>query len=338
MPYAQGMARTRRAPPRLVLAALWGVLGCGRSPVVGSLCDLEEDDGIPSPTCEHPSCRGSNVARIALQPSNALVVLDRSCSMATVIDGRTKWSRAVDAVAGVVSDPLAQSLRWGLTLFPDGNTDGLQDPVLVPVASGQSEIIAQLLTAALDRDDPHHPQQPGEACFTDLVAVTHQLISQNAFGGLDGRGHVILITDGLAGALAEVTEDLETLLHRDVPTFVVGFGESVSRSALQRLGEAGGVPASAQTAYYRAGLDDLTGALGQVVQSLRCRHALRLREEDVGRMRVRTDDGVIVPQDPRGVDGWRYDEETESLSFAGTACEQLLAGQITGIELVLDCE
>lgn len=331
------MARTRRAPLLVALAALGCALACGRSPVWAP-CGPVIDDDVPSPTCDHPSCPGSNTARIALPPSNALIVLDRSCSMGVLTDGRTKWSRAVEAIVGVVDDPLSQHLRWGLTLFPDGDTDGVQGPPLIPVAPGQSAQVAELLLDALQTTNEHHPRQPGEPCFTDLVAVTDQLTQMDAFGEVDGRGHVIFITDGLAEGLGRVTANLEFLLERDVPTFVVGFGEQVNTGALQQMGEAGGVPASAQTAYYRAGLDDLGRALRQVVQSLGCRHALRLRPEDVGRMSVRTDGGQVVPEDPQGIDGWRYDPEAESISFAGTACELLLAGEITTIELRLDCE
>ncbi|MEM9459420.1 MAG: hypothetical protein AAGF11_34900 [Myxococcota bacterium] len=332
------MARTRRAPPLVALAALGCALACGRSPVWLPCGPQIADDDVPSPTCEHPSCPSSNVAQLALPPSNALIVLDRSCSMVVLIDGRTKWSRAVEAIVGVLADPLSQSLRWGLTLFPDGDTDGIQAPPLIPVAPEQSAQVAQLLLDALEPTNEHYPRQPGEPCFTDLVVVTELLTNTDVFGEVDGQGHVIFITDGLAEGLGRVTENLELLFERGVPTFVVGFGEQVNTSALQQMGEAGGVPASAQTAYYRAGLDDLGRALRQVVQSLGCRHALRLRPEDVGRMMVRTDDGQVVPEDPQGIDGWRYDEQTESLLFAGAACEQLLAGEITTIELRLDCQ
>ncbi|MEX1368672.1 MAG: hypothetical protein AB1Z98_36425, partial [Nannocystaceae bacterium] len=134
------------------------------------------------------------------------------------------------------------------------------------------------------------------------------------------------------------TLSLETMFERDVPTFVVGFGESVDDDVLQELGEAGGVPASGSVAYYQAGLDDLGGALWRVLQSLRCRHPLRLQPEDVDRMVVRTDVGQVIPRNDSGVEGWRYELDTESLFFAGSACDLLLQGRITAIELGLVCE
>ncbi|MCA9711468.1 MAG: hypothetical protein KDK70_36860, partial [Myxococcales bacterium] len=229
------MARIRRGPPPLLLASLLasllGALACGRTPVWLPCGTPEDDDGVPAPSCEHPACRESTTARLVLPPTNALIVLDRSCSMAVVTDGRTKWSRAVEAVSAMVVDPRAQWLRWGLTLFPDGDTDGVQGPILVPVAPGQSEAIAELLIAALERDDPNHPNQPGEPCFTNLAAAVDQIGASSTFGGLDGRNHVILITDGLAGA-EQVALDLELLFDGGTPTFVVGFGDLVNHSTL----------------------------------------------------------------------------------------------------------
>ncbi|MEX1367910.1 MAG: hypothetical protein AB1Z98_32575, partial [Nannocystaceae bacterium] len=117
----------------LVCAAVAGA--CGRTPP-WLPCDrpLDEVDGIPAPTCDDVLCAGSSgsTARIPLRPSNALVVLDRSCSMAMLIDGRNQWSRAVGAVVGMVTDPRAEAVRWGLTLFPDGDANPTQGPILVP--------------------------------------------------------------------------------------------------------------------------------------------------------------------------------------------------------------
>lgn len=317
-------------------------VGCGRTPVWLPCDGLETNENVPALSCDHPACATATSLHLEIGADNVLIVQDRSCSMAELIDGRNKWSRAVEAIVGVLTDPRSATVRWGLSLFPDGDNDGVQGPIIVPVAAGQSGTIAELLTSALDRDDPNHPQQPGEGCFTNLQAALSQAAGPRVFEGLDGSSHLLLITDGFAGQDAgEVASSpvgiLAELYEEGTPTFVVGFGERVNPTMLNALAEAGGVPASASTGYYEAGLEDLGGALLEVVQGLRCRHRIDLPAEDVSRLLVRWSDDTFVPAAPDGGDGWRYDVELGALVFSGWACEQLLVGDVGGIELDLDC-
>ncbi|MCH9683836.1 MAG: VWA domain-containing protein, partial [Deltaproteobacteria bacterium] len=205
----------------------------------------------------------------------------------------------------------------------------------VPVGDGQSTVVADLLTSALDRDDPNHPLQPQESCFTDLGAATDQIADDDVFEGLDGRSHVILITDGLAGYEYAVN-DIQQLHDREIATFVVGFGQNVNAETLSELGMAGGVPASASTPYYRAGLDDLGRALSEVLQGLQCWYSFEVPEEDRDRLEV-TFDGAPVAFDPSGNEGWRYADGTDAVVFSGQACDQLLTREVVSVELSLRC-
>ncbi|MEM7152149.1 MAG: hypothetical protein AAF799_04865 [Myxococcota bacterium] len=316
-------------------------VGCGRSPVWLPCDGLETVENVPALSCDHPACASATSLYLDIGADNVLIVQDRSCSMAELIDGRNKWSRAVEALVGVLTDPRSTTVRWGLSLFPDGNNDGIQGPIIVPVAAGQSGTIAALLTNALDRNDRNHPQQPGEGCFTNLADALDQAADPRVFSGLDGSSHLLLITDGFARHGGEVASSLVSILQElhdeGTPTFVVGFGARVSTNTLNALARAGGVPASASTGYYDAGLEDLSGALLEVVQGLRCRHRIDLPPEDVSRLLVRWADDTFIPAAPNGGDGWRYDVELGALVFSGWACEQLLVGDVTGIELDLDC-
>lgn len=313
--------------------SLVATAGCGRTPV-WQPCDGVVEYDVPALSCEHPTCATANSARIQIGADNALIVQDRSCSMAELIDGRNKWSRAVEAVTSAVAS--SRRVRWGLSLFPDGDADGVLRPIVVPVADGQADTIVALLTAALDRDDPNHPHQPGEPCFTNLDDAISQAADRRVFADLDGSSQIILITDGFA-AYTRAAEEIANLHNRGVSTFVVGFGGAVRDEALQTLAEAGGVPASGDTAYYRAGLDDLGAALTEVIEGLRCSQRLILPTDEIDRLQVHWSDGTFVPADPSGVNGWRYDLQTETIMFAGDSCVQLLTGNVDAIDLDLDC-
>lgn len=317
------------------VAGLLALSTCGRTPVWLPCDGLVEHDA-PALSCEHPSCAAASATRIEIGADNALIVQDRSCSMSVYIDGRTKWSRAVEAVTAAVAHPDSRQIRWGLTLFPDRDTGAFLHSILVPVGDDQHGTIVSLLTAALDQDHPQHPHQPGEACFTNLDEAIRDIAGAGAFEGLSGSQQLILITDGLASSsIAE--EELRQMHANGTSTFVVGFGEAVHDDNLEALAEAGGVPAPGQTGYYQAGLDDLTSALQQVIRGLRCSQRLILPTDQLDRLLVRWSSGEFVPADPTGTNGWQYDIDTETITFSGAACESLLRGEVDAIELALDC-
>lgn len=317
-----------------VAALVLCTMACGRSPVVQPCAERVGESAVltcdPTDLCEAPAFSVRN--RVA----NALVALDRSCSMASLVGDRSKWSRAVEAVTDIVREPRA-NLRWGLSLFPGrSNVSACQlDPIAVPVRAGQEERIEWLLSQALDDDDPYHP---GEPCGTNLAGATQQIVDDEPFAGLTGKHHVVLISDGrhagCSGSSATAIADVQTLLRDDIRTVVVGFGGSEDTAVLQALGEAGGAPASSDIAYHLAGLDDLGDVLGRVVQVLGCQYPLTI-DAELSRVRVTFDGTFPIPHDRGTGEGWRYADQT--LSFSGQSCEQLLAGEIESIEIALDC-
>jgi len=283
----------------------------------------------PTQICEAPAFSITN------RPANALIVLDRSCSMAPLVDGRSKWSRAVAAVTGVVREPRA-NLRWGLSLFPDtGRSACEQGPIAISVGPDQEGRIDRLLTRALDDENENHPQEP---CVTNLAGAVHQVLDEQPFGDLDGRHHVVLISDGrhagCPGSGAAAVDAIAALIAHDVQTVVVGFGGSEDTDVLQALAEAGGVPASPEVAYHLAGLDDLGEVLEGVVQSLGCRHPLVI-DTELERVRIRFDGTHEVPHDIGEGEGWRHAHDV--LTFGGEACQQLLRGEIESIDIALEC-
>jgi len=320
----------------LILAAslALGTMACGRSPVIQPCAERLDEPAVltcdPTQICEAPSFSITN------RPANTLIMLDRSCSMASLVDGRSKWSRAVRAVTDVVSEPRA-NLRWGLSVFPDtGPTACMQGPTAVPVGQGQEGRIERLLDRALDRDDPYHPQEP---CGTNLAGATQQVRDEEPFANLLGRHHIILISDGrhagCPGSGEAAIGNIVGLREQDVRTIVVGFGGSEDTEVLQAMGEAGGMPASSEVAYHLAGLDELGNVLEQVAQGLGCRHPLVI-DAPLNRVRVTFDGSREVPRNLGLGEGWRHTDEM--LTFGGESCQQLLRGDVEIIEIALDCD
>ncbi len=311
-----------------------GTIACGRSPVFQPCAERLDETAVltcdPTQICEAPSFSITN------RTANALIMLDRSCSMASLVDGRSKWSRAVHAVTDVVSEPRA-NLNWGLSVFPDtGPTECMQGPTAVPVGPGQEGRIERLLDRALDRDDPYHPQEP---CGTNLAGATQQVRDEQPFATLLGRHHIVLISDGrhagCAGSSDDAIDNIAALREQDVRTIVVGFGGSEDTDVLQAMGEAGGVPASPELAYHLAGLDELGNVLEQVAQGMGCRHPLVI-DAPLNRVRVTFDGSREVPRNLGLGEGWHHAQDV--LTFSGESCQQLLRGDVEIIEIALDCD
>ncbi len=322
-------------------AGVLALVGCGRTPVYGSGdrgCDGVEVD-VPSLSCEPGSCQTRRAVSVPIPDNNVLIVQDRSCSMARRIGGSSKWARAVEAMSAMLSSEGADQLRWGLSLFPDGDTVPAQDPPLVAVADDRADVIVDLLGRALDPSDPNHPQQPGEPCVTNLGSAVHRASQADTFESLDGDDYVVLITDGLAeiGSIEDPTSALGAIVRMEragTLTFVVGFGDEVASDNLEELGQAGGVPAPGRASYYEAGLDDLNAALRLVLRQVQCSYRLQVDDADLPSLVVRLSDGTPVPN---GTPGWTYDPDAERIAFSGQACDLLQAGAVAAVELELDC-
>ncbi len=316
------------------VALLMLAMGCGRSPIFQPCAERVNELAVltcdPTEICEAPSFSITNRA------ANALIVLDRSCSMNLLVDGRSKWSRAVEAVTDVMGEPRA-NIRWGLSMFPGRSLSSacVQDPIAVPVGPGQEGRIGRLLTRALDDEDIYYP---GEPCGTNLAGATQQILDEEPFAKLLGRHHVVLISDGrhaaCSGSGAAAIDDVGALLEHDIRTVAVGFGGSEDTEVLQAMGVAGGAPASSDVAYHLAGLDDLGEVLERVVQVLGCQHPL-LIDAELSQVRVNFDGTDPIARDHGSGEGWRYADEM--LVFGGQACQRLLSGEIESIDVSLAC-
>ena len=309
--------------------------GVGDCPEEGTVCDLETLRCVPGSPC---GGQAFDTARVA---SDLLVVLDRSCSMRSRVDGTRKWVAAVGAI-GNITQAFADAIRFGLILFPDQGDDSRcgQGDIPIPIGDANGPAIRGLLQAALDSDDPNWPDGP---CVTNIDSAIQQASTDPAFD--DGRGHVLLVTDGqqsgcrLAGGNNGTLEEIAALLNRGVSTFVVGFGGEVSRRRLSEFAEAGGVPRAGDPVYYQA--DDeaaLAVALEEIGRAVAgCVFELGEVPENDEALAVFFDDAERIPRDPEHVDGWDYDAETNTVTFHGAACDRIRDGEVVDVDIVFAC-
>jgi hypothetical protein len=306
----------------------------------GLVCDAPTHACVPGGGC------ASQAVMVKPVPPNLLVVLDRSCSMTEVVTGtQTKWMIAVGALSKLTTDYNAR-IRFGLTLFPDTVTPNCgQGAIPIPVGDANESAIQALLTASLAKADPYFPDGP---CVTNIDTAVLQGAAEPALAATDRGSYLLLVTDGKqsgcslgggdAGTLAAIT-DLQT--NKLVSTFVVGFGSGVDVAQMNAFADAGGVPSGDPTTHFYKAEDQasLDTALAVIAaKTLSCTYALATVPPDPAKIYVFFDkDPAGVPRDPSHVGGWDYDATHNQVTFYGASCAELKSGQVTDLDIVLDC-
>ena len=297
-------------------------------------------------TCTPGGECGGQEATAEVVPPNLLIVLDRSCSMTSKVNGVSKWEIAVGAINTMTTSFMGK-IRFGLTLFPDRG-DGKncqQTDFPVPVGADNEQAIQDLLTASLAASDPNYPDGP---CVTNIDTAMEQAATEPALQDADRDSYVVLITDGKqAGCNAaggdtgttQIIQDLNT--NEGVPTFVIGFGNGVDPAQMDIFAEAGGVPSADPTASYYKAEDQasLDTALSDIAsKTLGCVYDLAETPEDQSKIYVFFDNTTEVPRDTNHQEGWDFDPATNQVTFYGQACEDLKAGDIDDVDIVFGCK
>ncbi len=298
---------------------------------LGDACDLD----VPDETCGEQSFEAEPV-----QP-NLLLVLDRSCSMRRNVGNVSKWASAVAAITSI-TDRYVGQIRFGLGLYPDldGGSCVQNDALVLPVQDGNVVLIQDLLTAALDRNDPYYPDGP---CVTNTDTAVLQGGTDPAFVVDDSPDYIMLITDGRHSACsrnggdAGVVSTLEALYaDRGISTYVVGFGGEVSARWLGEYAVAGGVPRQGEVSYYQADdaqqLEDALNEIGG--QLITCAYRLAELPPDPSRLYVSVNQNAVA-RDPTRANGWDYEEGL--LTFYGAACTDLTDLEVLDLQVTYGC-
>lgn len=288
----------------------------------------------------------------ALAVANFMLLVDRSNSMNT--DGR--WSTMVSAVRNVTTS-LGDRVNFGLMLFPGAEADDVLFGDLC--ATGDVRVAAGESTASAISTALNTVPAGGTPTALSLYAARDALNASHP----GGNNYVLLATDGgpgcnssfnastcecIPGATCGLNNanclDRERTLQavRDlftagVRTFVVGIpGTSGVSDLLDQMAVAGGT----DNAGRHYAVTDAT----QLVETLRtttgstvpCDYEFPEIPEDVDNIIV-TIDGVEIPRDTSGTNGWNIARET-FLQFYGSACGTLRDGNAHAVEARYDCE
>lgn len=295
-------------------------------------------------TCVVPGQCGAVEIDAEAIPPNMLIVLDRSCSMTSKVQGKSKWQIAVDALDKLLTTNKGK-IRFGLALFPDTTGSSCkQDAVSIAVGPNKEAAIQTLLKNALTKSDKNYPDGP---CVTNIDTAMQQAAAHTPLADTTRENFVLLITDGAqAGCSAGggdkgTTQTITDLWQKKkVATFVVGFGGAVDAKQLNIFANAGGKPISNPTTQYYKAEDQtsLDKALASIAQtSMGCVLSLKNVPADLSKIYVFFDDKE-VPRDPTHKNGWDYDAKTNKLTFYGQACKDLQDQKVKDVDIVYGCK
>jgi len=339
---------------------------CQSTSLDGALRDAGDRDGggrdggsvDPDASTVDASCGGAGIGVTGTPPA-VLIVFDRSCSMRRNVsdptvfssgpdDPTSRWYVAREAVRSMI-DRYPTRVNWGLLAFPGVLQGcGMTPAVQVAPAPGMGDAVM----ASLESSDvqpythcgyPPAPEgpQPHETPTGDALEAARAV---PALVDPSRERFVILITDG--GASCGETESslaAQAISIRDhvAPVIVIGFSAEAETPTAGPLLEAiaangGRQRTGAPPSYYHADtgteLEALLDAL--VSETLPCTFALAEAPPDPSMLTVSANG---TPLAASAVDGFTYDEATQSITLHGAACDAVRSGATTRIDAAYGC-
>jgi hypothetical protein len=293
-------------------------------------------------------------------PPDILVVLDASGSMNDDPDNAScaggcgaasKWSLMTAALNQVVSRTDA-SVNWGLKLFADAGTCGVNNLSAVPIAAGNAAAIANAIVARTDAsgnvasgsNTPTRRAEEAAVSYLDTLTDLNPKYIVLATDGLPNcmPGSSSTTVDDTAGAVAAVAGARTA----GYPTFVVGISSAggAADSALSMMAVEGGFPRMATPPYYPVTSSaELVTALNALVGvAASCEFALPPAPTSDGTTSLPafsvTGDGAEIARDESHADGWDYvSPAMTSIALYGAPCDAVKAGAIQTITIVFRC-
>lgn len=329
----------------------------GDSDGVGDLCDNcvdqpnfdqndEDDDGTGDVCEEEPAGEicGTQQNEFELIKPNIYLVIDRSTSMRN--DDGTGDSRMTRARAGLdqIGDNSADSVRFGISVYPcarEGDACDQLNKEILPIGDYTLAEFKASYTTDFDANTCPHGntgtedpgldvEEGGRHCTESGAAlsdVLDRMLLSDPMDPLDAQREkaVVIITDGGAcgcGAQDATVQAASDLAAAGIPVYVVGFNFDDMR--LDAVAMAGGTDAGAPgpPRFYRASnADQLAAALNDIESlSIPCSFELDPEPEDPNRLWVSVD-GNFLDRDT--MNGFVYDEDTNTVTLNGDACDAL---------------
>lgn len=325
---------------------VWGAVlltaACGPSTGDSSLADagLQEgadDPGDPGAPEPEPSCEQVRPIELTeIGPPDLLLVVDKSDSMNWDLGtGQQKWSTMRAALNSLVTQN-GDGIRFGLAAYPSDSSCGI-GALYTDVGDDTSGAII----SALNSLSP----SGGTPTDTTLQGALTYFLEQPV--NPDGR-YVLLATDGepTCGGLFDTTQTLVNnsiaaiadLKSEGIDTFVLGFGNDINSQpqVLQDMADAGGT-----NQHYAANSPaQLSAALADIASRLvgpECSFVLDEEPADSDRLQVYFDD-VEIGRSSSHIDGFDFDEATQTITFYGEACDSLQEGEVAEVRVDYGCQ
>jgi len=321
--------------------------------------DGSADSGSGTANADGPGECGASTFMLEHQPTNVVLVLDKSYSMVANTwdhdsDGSTpeitRWNSLHNSVSFIVGD-FDEGLNFGAVLFPSVDVPDNEWETACQVSSEPDATVApsngDAVLAAL-------PAADDVDLFGGTPASRGITTSLEHLRSLDPElpRALILVTDGAANCLEGTTDGAvfnlydanlpglvaEAYNDEGIPTFVVGIdivdgiADYPQDNPYERLNEvaiAGGFPQPGQEKFHNASdEDELSAAISQITSQIGCTVPLEpIPEQPELLSIVIGDDEIPMVDSCEGVDvGWAYTNPAgpfDEIELCGDACTSL---------------
>jgi hypothetical protein len=290
---------------------------------------------------ESPIC-GEETFPLISKPADLLLVLDRSKSMLSTLEGSsaTKWADMTGALDATIS-ATDEKISWALKTFPNPHDCQVQAALEVPIALNNHA--AMMSAIGVGANDTNQTGTPTAKAMNTAVASFRAL-------GTDTSKYIVLATDGQpnckddfpgraddSGAIASV----EAAFLAGYKTFVIGIAiDSRSVETLNAMAEAGKMPRPGNTKYYQVeSKKDLVDALSQITSAVAsCTFHLTNKPPVPENVAVgllsKTQGDARVLKDASN--GWSYESsDFLTVELHGSACERYKTSD--SIEMIFGC-
>lgn len=305
----------------------------------------------PPPAAGEPGAKtcGTSTHTLERLPPAVLLVLDRSASMienkvvGPVCQTRacgTRWTEVTSAMSAALQKTQT-NIDWGVKTYPDDSACLVGDDPSVPVGpANATAIISHYASVPPIVDGGYTPTREavrkGGAYLRGLGRANPKFLLLATDGEPNCGAGGTTVKDAAASVQA-----VADVAAAGIPVFVVGVStaNTTASATLNEMAVKGGRPRSDPTTkYYPAETaEDLTAALAAIgAQIASCTFALGQAPPVPDNVAVRVN-GVRVPHDPAGKDGWDYGPDTKTIALHGDACKAVQSAGVTKVEMIFGC-
>jgi hypothetical protein len=304
------------------------------------------DTGTEVSAADGGNC-GITTAPLNKQPADLLLVLDKTGSLTSAMDGtgqcaagsttcQQRWATLKSGLNAVLTSS-STDVNWGLETF-NSNGSCTVDPPEVPIAPGSAAAVQTFIAGITPNGNT-----PTRLAIDTAVTYLKTLTDSNP-------KYILLATDGEpncgsggrsggggAGAtdIAATQNSIQLAFNAGYKVYVLGVGPETTN--LNALAVAGGT-----VQYYPALTPDaLTAALATIVGSVvSCTFGLGKAPPVPSNVAVQfnNDSSLKAPKDTSHTSGWDYTTPAStSIQLYGSWCADVTSGKYTSAQILMGC-